>query len=208
VERRKVEVYAAAQPLDPAFVTDRMAAIDRRTLAGARDYALLTLGLLTGRRVREIAGLQWQDVTIRGDRITLTWRRMKGGKSRRETLDAATSKILARWLERYYGPRLGSLPPDAPLWVSLARNGTAGHALSAQALADICAKHLGTSQFHALRHTTAVSMEAAGASVSDIQAQLDHSNAATTSLYLKRLRAPENSKAAALINLFGLTDEE
>jgi integrase len=155
VERRKVEAYAAAQPLEPSFVADRMAKIDRTTLAGARDYALLTLGLLTGRRVREIANLEWQDVAIRSDRITLTWRRMKGGKSRRETLDAATSNILARWLERYYGARLGSLPPETPLWVSLARNGTAGHALSAQALADICEKHLGTSQFHALRHTTA-----------------------------------------------------
>src|SRR5690348_14170868 len=35
VERRKVEAYAAAQQLEPSFVADRMAKIDRTTLAGA-----------------------------------------------------------------------------------------------------------------------------------------------------------------------------
>jgi site-specific recombinase XerD len=58
VTRRKHAPYARAQALDVGEVRARLAAIDRSTHAGARDYALLSLALATGRRLRELAGLR------------------------------------------------------------------------------------------------------------------------------------------------------
>ncbi len=42
VERRTVQSYAAALPLDAQTARERLARIDRGTLLGLRDYALLT----------------------------------------------------------------------------------------------------------------------------------------------------------------------
>jgi integrase len=207
VERRTVQAYSGAVPLDFADLRARLVAIDRTTLAGRRDYALLTLALLTGRRLTELAGLRWGDLVIRDTRVVVTWRRVKGGETRGETLDAAASRPLLAWLRAYYGDRLDDLPAAAPIWVALSRNVSSEQAMGTNAISQMCLARLGTSKVHTLRHTTAVAMEEAGASLSDIQEQLGHKNPATTGIYLKRLRAAGNKHAAALAELFGLTDE-
>src|SRR5690348_14040383 len=55
VERQAVQSYAAARPLAYDDLRVRLAEIDLSTPAGLRDYALLLLGLHTGRRVSELA---------------------------------------------------------------------------------------------------------------------------------------------------------
>ena len=83
VERRHVESYGGAEPLDYEDLDARLGAIDRATPAGLRDYALLLLGLHTGRRLAELAGMRREHVTVRrGARghITLVWPHVKGGK--------------------------------------------------------------------------------------------------------------------------------
>ena len=99
-------------------------------------------------------------------------------------------------------PHQPGYPPERPLWVSLARNGTAGHALTTRAIAQLCEKRLGTSKVHALRHTFARAMEDAGAKVSEIQAALGHADLGTTGRYLARLHQGENRH---LTRLSGLT---
>jgi integrase len=202
VERRPVQAYSGVQPLDPTDVGTRLKAIDRTTVVGARDYALLAVALRTGRRVSELASLRWQDLATRGDRVILTWRRTKGGKTMNGSLDPRASAALLAWLRRYYGADLGSLTPDAPIRPSLAHNGTGGQALRPKALARMCEQRMGTSQFHALRHTVAVGMEQKGAKLSDIQEQLGHANAATTGIYMRALHRAENPQAAGLADLF------
>jgi integrase len=93
---------------------------------------------------------------------------------------------------------------DAPVWISLARNGSAGHALSLDAIADICFKRLGVSTVHSLRHTFARGMEDNGAKVSEIQARLGHESLETTGRYLARLTAGENRHLAGLARLYGM----
>ena len=208
VQRRPVQDYAGARPLEYARVAERLAAIDRRdgNLAGKRDYALLSLGLQTGRRLSELAALRWGDVTLSGGRATVTWRRCKGAKTMRDTLPEPVTAALLAWLHAAYGAELGpTLAPDAPLWISLATNGTRGHPLTLQAISAICARRLGVSQVHALRHTFAHAMETVGAKVSDIQARLGHASLATTGRYLAALRSAENAHSDDLAALFGLT---
>jgi integrase/recombinase XerC len=57
VDRRPVQAYASAEPLSAAIVEQRVRAIDRTTLLGKRDYALLAVFLQTGGRLFEVAAL-------------------------------------------------------------------------------------------------------------------------------------------------------
>ena len=199
-ERRPVQRYADSKALPG--VKGILAAIDQSTPAGQRDYAIVAITLQTGRRLAEIAALRWADLEIAGEIVKLTFRRAKGGKLMRDTLPLTTSRALTRYLYAVYGPELGALAPEAPIWRSFSPNNPAG-ALSHRAIQGICEQHTG-SHFHALRHTFARSMEDAGAKLTEIQQRLGHSNAATTGIYLAALRSDENPHADALADLFGI----
>jgi site-specific recombinase XerD len=202
VERRKVQPYARAEAIEPGELRERLAAIDTSTLDGKRDYALLLVALSTGRRLNELAALQWQDVGISGNKITLTTRRAKGGKTARDTLPPQASKALLSYLRTVY-PRLPNVEAAAPLWVSCSR-ATSGKPLSARGIAYMCEQRIGTSKVHTLRHTFAHSMERAGAKPTDIQRKLGHSSLATTTVYLDSLSSADNPYAADMLAELGV----
>src|SRR5258707_2020299 len=59
LDRASVQVYGSAEALDSDDVATRLAAIDQSSEKGARDYALLSVLLQTGRRAAEVAALRW-----------------------------------------------------------------------------------------------------------------------------------------------------
>lgn len=203
IERRKVQAYAGAAPLSKNHVAARLAEIDRSSLLGKRDYALLTTALGTARRLSEVAALVVGDVTVEGPTVMVTFRRMKGGKVARNQLPQAVGKALVEWLEAQYGSEWRQ-SADSPAWVSLAHDRSKGQQLSTRSISTICEKRLGTSKFHALRHTFAHVMEEAGAKVSDIQAALAHSSLQTTGIYLRSLSSGENPHAERVASLLGM----
>jgi integrase/recombinase XerC len=202
VQRRKVQAYARAEAIEPGELRERLAAIDTSTLEGKRDYALLLVALSTGRRLNELAALQWQDVSLSGDKITLTTRRAKGGKVMRDVLPPQASKALLAYLRTVY-PALPNVEATAPLWVSCSR-ATSGKPLSARGIAYMCEQRIGTSKVHTLRHTFAHSMERAGAKPTDIQRKLGHSSLATTTVYLDSLSSADNPYAADMLAELGV----
>lgn len=108
VERQAVQSYAAARPLAYDDLRMRLAEIDLSTPAGLRDYALLLLGLHTGRRVSELAGLRREHMIIRASRVEITWVRCKGGKTMRDELprkgmQGLAAEALVAWVMRLYG---------------------------------------------------------------------------------------------------------
>jgi integrase len=206
VERRSVHLYAEAEALDTEDVRNGLAAIDRTKLAGKRDYALLSVALLTGRRLSEIANLCWRDVRVaRSGAVTLHFK-TKGNKTMRDALPLAVSQALLGYVRAFYGTQLETLASSAPLWVSLSRQNY-GAALHPNWLERIARQRLGI-HFHALRHTFARTLEDAGAKVSDIQGRLGHESLATTGRYLAALRRDENPHADALAALFGMQDDD
>jgi integrase len=207
VDRRKAQRYGDAQPIPQETIRAALAQIDRATLAGKRDYALLLLALTTGRRVAEVAALRWGNCKLTGQTITVTTVRAKGNKTMIDTLSPAAGRALLAWLHAYYGHTLAKQKKDAPLWVSLSTNGTEGRALSETALKAISQARLGVN-FHALRHTFARSMEDAGAKVSEIQARLGHESLETTGRYLAALNRAANPHAQALDLMFVAGEEE
>lgn len=203
VERRAVQSYAGIEALSPADVKKRLGALDRSELEGMRDYAALAVALATGRRLAEVAGLRWSHLHFDGERIRLHFPRAKGGKVMSDVLPVGVSRALTSYLHTLYGKGIGSLAPDAPIWVALSRNRPGRPALSVRSLETICHARLGI-HFHGLRHTFARTMEDAGAKVSDIQGRLGHSSLATTGRYLAALRSSENPHAEAVADLLGL----
>lgn len=204
IKRPRRKPYARARALEVGVVKRKLAAINRGDLAGLRDYALLSVALTTGRRLSELAGLRWQHIHLLSDgRAQLTWARTKGGDVMYDTLPLATTRALTAYLQKLYGPQLGHLPPEAPIWVSVSNNGRGG-AISISAIADVCERRLGTSKVHQLRHTFAQLMEEKGAKVSEIQRRLGHASAATTSIYLQALRSDENRLGEVIAEALGV----
>jgi integrase len=119
VSREKIEPYQGIHWLEPEEALAALAKIDRSTDLGKRDYALLAILLNTGRRLKEVASLEWRHVRFKGQRITLTFEHCKRDKTMIDTLNVANSRALLTWLHAYYGAELASLASDTPLMASL-----------------------------------------------------------------------------------------
>ncbi|MFL5624276.1 MAG: tyrosine-type recombinase/integrase [Ktedonobacteraceae bacterium] len=204
LERSKVEPYAGVKSLDFDEVAASLDRLDMHDEQDVRDNALLAILLQTGRRASEVAGLRWKHATVRKGLVTLFFERCKGNKTAQDELSKEASTALLRWLHMHYGSDLARLAGDTPLFVSLARGTSYGHALSIQAIGQICLKHLGTSKVHATRHTFVMGMFEAGASPRQVQAKLLHSSLHTTSLYGDKLQSAKNEHAGKLSQLFGI----
>jgi integrase len=61
VDRDDRQDHANVSPNELPAMKRHLADIDRRTLEGARDYALLSVALLTGRRRAELVGVRWSN---------------------------------------------------------------------------------------------------------------------------------------------------
>ncbi len=206
VKKRPVQAYAAAQAIDPDTVEQGLLSVNRESLAGLRDYAILAVALYTGRRAHELVGLRWEHVRVTGSkepRITLTFHCM-GGKIMHDKLDVETSAVLLEYLYAQYGKNPASrLDSDAPVWVSYSR-ANAGQAISAKTLSNICAAHVQTSKVHALRHTFAVGMVRSGAPITDLAGRLGHTDIKITQTYTKEIMGDENPYGEKLTARFGI----
>ena len=205
VKKRPVQAYASALPIDPEMVEQGLEHVDRGTLQGLRDYAILAVALSTGRRAHELVGLRWQDVRIAGRkdaRVTLTFH-CKGRKLIHDKLDVETSTVLLEYLHGQYGKNLLRLDPGTPLWVPYSR-ANKGQAMSAKTLSNICADYLEASKVHALRHTFAVGMVRSAAPISDLAGRLGHTDIKFTQIYTKEIMGDENSYGEKLTARFGI----
>jgi integrase len=207
VKKRPVQAYAAASPIEPETVERGLENINRATLQGLRDYAILSVALATGRRAHELVTLRFEHIKITGgkkeQRVTLTFAHCKGNKQMRDKLDGETSAVLLEYLHAQHGKNLLCVPGDTPLWLSYSRQNK-GAAISAKTLANICEEHLETSKVHALRHTFAVGMMKSGAPITDLAARLGHTDIKITHTYAKEIMGDENPYSEKLTARFGI----
>jgi integrase/recombinase XerD len=160
-----------------------LAAPDKTTWAGRRDYAFLAVGLQTGLRVSEMTGLQRTDLILEtGAHVHCMG---KGRKERRTPLTKQVVTILKSWLQEP-SPGVGQiLFPNAR-----------GGRLSADGVQYLLAKHVTVASQrcpslslknvtpHVLRHTAAMELLQAGVDRSVIALWLGHESIETTQIYL------------------------
>jgi site-specific recombinase XerD len=115
IERARVQPYTSTPLLSAERVIERLAEIDRSTLLGKRDYAMLAVALQTGRLASELRMLSFGDLEVDHSRMTVTWRRVKGGKVMYDVLADGTRDALLDWLYSFYGEKPSK---DAPVFAS------------------------------------------------------------------------------------------
>ncbi len=171
--------------LDTSTVAALLDSCDRGTELGARDYAAMLLSARLGLRRGEVAMLTLGDVHWRIGELTVGG---KGGRRDRLPLPWDVGGALADYLRIRRPPRTATravfLTVRAPR-KALSRRGVA-------AIVPHACQRAGISPCggaHALRHTLASDLLAAGASLADVGELLRHVNVATTAIYAKVDRA-------------------
>lgn len=203
VERRVVNSTGRAHVISPSGIKSGLKSIDRSTLEGKRDYAILAIALATGRRISEMANLRYGHIQKQGGATLIIFERCKGDKLQTDKLGEKTTDALYEYLYTLYGKDLYQTAKESPVWVSLSDRNK-GEAISPRTLQRICEKYLGTSKMHATRHTCAVTMHEKGATLAEIGRQLGHSNLKTTSDYLQVHLNDTNKYASILEAEFGI----
>jgi len=161
-----------------------LAAPDRSTWTGRRDYALLGLAAQTGLRVSELIGLQCADVHLGpGAHVSCMG---KGRKQRITPLNSGMVAVMRVWLAERAGQTAEPVFPTRT-----------GKVLSRDALEHRLAKYVETAvricpsvgqktvTMHVLRHTAAMRLLHAGIGISVIALWLGHEQIETTQIYLQ-----------------------
>jgi site-specific recombinase XerD len=170
--------------LTPAEVQCLLAACDRRTRTGRRDFAILLTLVRLGVRAGEVAQLALDDVDWRAGTLTI---RGKGPQVDSLPVPADVGRALASYLRR-------GRPTTATERTLFVRSRAPHRGLSSTGVTQIvfgAAARAGLRPLHAhcLRHTAATQLLRAGATLPEIGRLLRHRRALTTAIYAKVHRA-------------------
>jgi integrase/recombinase XerD len=189
--------------LDIKQVNAVLRQIDRTTMAGLRDYALLHLAFSTGLRLAEMARISLASIQPTGDGAYLITVRGKRSNVDPVPISGLAYADIAAYLEAYNeGLPTGDprrIVGDTPIWQPLHRdrfyfalgrtNPCKG--LSHQAIRDLIAKRTGVAlgkqwelAAHDTRRTAAAIAYDSGMPLPDIQALLRHKDASVTLHYV------------------------
>jgi integrase/recombinase XerD len=169
--------------LSPVETDALLAAPDRSTWTGRRDYVLLLIAIQTGLRVSELVGLTLADVHLgRGAHLSCVG---KGRKQRCIPLTAQAVSVLRVWLTELAGTSTTRLFPSrrgSPLSRDAVERRLAKYVTrAAQSCSSIRDKRVTP---HVLRHTAAMRLLHAGVDTSVIALWLGHEKVETTQVYL------------------------
>lgn len=179
--------------------------IERDTLAGKRDFAILALMTSCGLRTIEVARATIADMRNAGESAAL-YLQGKGRDERTEYVKLAEPVEAAI---RDYLKARGKAEGKEALFTSTSNN-NAGQALTTRSISGIVKEAMRAAGLdserltaHSLRHTAATLNLLAGGSVQETQQLLRHSNIGTTMIYAHNLeRAANNSEARIAAALF------
>ena len=156
-----------------------LASCDRRTAAGRRDYAILTVLVRLGLRAGEVAALTLDDIDWRAGELVVVG---KGGRRDRLPLPVDVGRALADYLKR--GRPRGEcrhvfVHVRAP-YCAMGR-----WAVSHVVVRGCQRAGLPELRAHRLRHSAATEMHRAGAGLVEIGQVLRHRHTTTTTIYAR-----------------------
>jgi len=174
-------VASIPKGLPPEHVKRALAACDRKTVIGRRDYAILLLLARLGLRAGEVCSLQLEDIDWDAGSLTV---RGKGNYRAQLPLLTDVGKAITAYLKHGRQSSIRRslfLKTCAP--VANLNSGTIGLIVNkALARAGINGCRKGAHQF---RHALATKMLRQGASLAEIGEILGHQRAQTTAIYAK-----------------------
>lgn len=179
------------EPLTNSEALALLEVIPQKTITGVRDRSLLGLLWRTGLRVSEALDLLPHHVDQATKRVTVL--HGKGDKRRTVGIDDYGLFVIQPWLMLR---AVLAIDPRAPLFCTTQQPGRGNHMYPAYvrtvlhrygALAAIPKRV----HPHGFRHTMACDLVQEGLSINHVQAQLGHSNVATTATYLRGMGADE-----------------
>ena len=165
--------------LEPDDVRRLLAACDCRTLAGLRDFAVITTLARLGLRAGEVATLGLDDLQWRVGELVVHG---KGSKVERLPLPTDVGAAIAAYL-RQRPARVQGRTVFVRLLAPLGPLSRVGVTLIVAAAARRAG--LGLVHAHRLRHFAATQLLSAGAPLSEIQHFLRHARLQTTAIYAK-----------------------
>jgi len=171
--------------LDLEQVKKLLSSIDRTTLIGKRDFALINLMIRTGERTIEISRANIGDIQKKNGKYIL-WLQGKGRHEKDEFVVLTSSTLTP--IEDYLFHR-NDKSVEAPLFATLSTNCT-NQKLSTRSIRRIIKNyfksiHINSLRLsaHSLRHTTVTLALLAGASLQEVKELARHSNINTTLIY-------------------------
>lgn len=208
IDRGKINPYSRLTKIGLENTKKILNQIDRSTLKGKRDYAIILFFIYTGRRRSEVVNLKWEDISQENGKIFYSYK----GKGEK---DGKREIPLPAWesLNDYLKASGRKLTDRSPLFTATNDRGKYLKAyygkdgkereepLSGSAMAQDFkqyAKKTGLSgekvKLHALRYLSVELRRRAGATVEEIQDFLDHSHLNTTQIYLCRMEGKEDNR--------------
>src|SRR5216683_2102915 len=175
--RRRIRMPALVTGTEAAAL---LAACDRTTAQGLRDYAIVVILKRMGLRAREIAALTFEDVDWRSGIVVISG---KGGRRDQLPLPRDVAEAIIAYLRD--GRAAAAL--DRRLFVrSVApHRGLTGYGVGHAVARAARRGGLDRVRPHQLRYLAATAMQAAGAPLAEIGQVLRHEDERTTSLYAK-----------------------
>jgi len=175
--RRRIRMPALVTGAEAAAL---LAACDRTTAQGLRDYAIMLILTRMGLRASEIAALTLEDVDWRSGIVVISG---KGGRRDQLPLPRDVAEAIIAYLRD--GRAAAAL--DRRLFVrSVApHRGLTGYGVGHAVARASRDAGLDRVRPHQLRYFAATAMQAAGASLAEIGQVLRHEDERTTSLYAK-----------------------
>lgn len=174
--------------------------IDRGSLQGLRDYAIMVLMITGGLRTIEVTRANVEDLRTLGDNTVLYLM----GKGRDEKTEYVKIDARVEAAIRDYLSARGSAAPTAPLFASISNNSKGGR-LSTRTVSGIAKSSLIAAGYnsdkltaHSLRHTAVTLSLLAGKDITEVKQFARHSNIATTMIYNHALDKAKNGCSEAI----------
>lgn len=206
---RKFSKSHQKESLSIEMLKKLLSVIDRSTLQGKRDFALINILVRTGLRIKEIVSANIEDICEQRGEMLL-WVHGKGRSSKDEFV-LLTEQTLQSLYEYLQSREVKS--EKEPLFVSVSDRNY-GKRLTNFSLSRIIKRRMRSAGIdskritaHSLRHTFGVLSMQAGASLYEVQLAMRHTAPTTTQLYLgdieriKRLEASPERKMSVLLDI-------
>lgn len=169
--------------------------INRETLQGKRNYAIVALMLTGGLRDIEVSRANVEDLRAAGNN-TVLYIQGKGRDERAEyvIIPGQTERAIREYLKER-----GKADPTEPLFISTSNN-SSGQRLTTRSISSICKEAMVAAGYdsdrltaHSLRHTAVtLALIANGGNIQEAQQFARHANISTTQIYAHNLERQNN----------------